>query len=512
MKHGLQLPSFISIILWFIIGINILFSAGFVLRGDLLFHSDIGRDFLLMDEVSNKKIVLIGPRASGPPGLYHGPLWVYFNFPAYFFSGGNPVVVGWYWVVVSAIFLGATYVLLKKLLNPFTALFSTLFISFTTAEIANKMFNPHGAFFMVPFILYFLTRYHQKEKWHYLLGLLLFVGFAIQFQFAVGIPLLILVSLMVGYRIIRNKNFSHLLSFAVLLLPFSTWIVFNIRHDFIQIRAIMYYLTQFRTAESVSFMTMITERLQAMVSTALQIVPSSYNWINLLVVVIIMYTAYHIKKNIHGKTRFIFFTLLYLYGGFWFLSLVHQGSVMDHYFMPFLPVTVLLFVLSVTILKNKFVYLLAAFVVIINIVTTVERFRMFQTFIGRDLSTWKVQYSIADRVFSDNEKEFGYFIYTPDQLSYSTKYAMLYGQKKHSSQIAYSYEKKPVTYLIIAPPPKEYPHMTGDWWKQNQVKIANKPAMVMELQNGYRIEKVLLTPEDIKIQTDGTLNTGIELR
>src|SRR5688572_10815215 len=85
------------LVLFFIL-LNILLSSWYVLHNDLVFNSDIARDFLLFEEISQKKIVLIGPRASGIPGLFHGPLWLYVNYPAYIIGQGNPVVVGWWWV------------------------------------------------------------------------------------------------------------------------------------------------------------------------------------------------------------------------------------------------------------------------------------------------------------------------------------------------------------------------------------------------------------------------------
>ena len=57
-------------------------STFFVSKGEIAFTNDIGRNFLLLQELDYKKIVLIGPRTNFP-GVFHGVFWTYLNYPAY---------------------------------------------------------------------------------------------------------------------------------------------------------------------------------------------------------------------------------------------------------------------------------------------------------------------------------------------------------------------------------------------------------------------------------------------
>src|ERR1700704_37205 len=81
-----------------------------LLLGDLLFHTDIARDFLLIQDIAvNNKLTLIGPRAGGIPGVFFGPIWLYLNLPAFIIGNGNPLAVGYFWLLLFLFGVGAVY-------------------------------------------------------------------------------------------------------------------------------------------------------------------------------------------------------------------------------------------------------------------------------------------------------------------------------------------------------------------------------------------------------------------
>ncbi len=93
-----------------VILISTFFASWFAVNGDIIFHTDIARDFLLMEDVvKNKPITLIGPRSGGIPGVFHGPLWTYLNLPSFIIGGGNPAIVSWFWVILYLINLLIVY-------------------------------------------------------------------------------------------------------------------------------------------------------------------------------------------------------------------------------------------------------------------------------------------------------------------------------------------------------------------------------------------------------------------
>lgn len=197
----------LTVIFFAFLGCSAFFASWFVLNKDLLFSSDIARDFLLYGEIATKKIILIGPKSS-VAGLFHGPLWLYLNFPAYVLGQGNPIIVGWWWVIMSFLVLIPFYFIAKKLFNKNTALlfvlFTALFFSFHT----KGMINPDGAMFCLPIFFYLFIQYLKTWNVKYLIAHIFVAGLIIQFELAIGIPLLALSILYLTVRILLQTQKS----------------------------------------------------------------------------------------------------------------------------------------------------------------------------------------------------------------------------------------------------------------------------------------------------------------
>src|SRR5579863_1660833 len=100
--------------------------------GDLLFHTDIARDFLLIQDIAiNHKLTLIGPRAGGIPGTFLGPAWLYLNVPAFLLGNGNPIVVGYFWLLLVLTGFGVVFYITKKIYNYEVAVLATMIFAFT---------------------------------------------------------------------------------------------------------------------------------------------------------------------------------------------------------------------------------------------------------------------------------------------------------------------------------------------------------------------------------------------
>ncbi|MBI3380287.1 hypothetical protein HY029_06055 [Candidatus Gottesmanbacteria bacterium] len=103
-------------IVLFIVFFNLFLASWYFIQGDLNFNTDIARDFLLLEDLKQKKVVLIGARA-GPAGFFHGPAWMYLNLPIYILGNGNPVVVGWFWIALTIGFLFYSFKIAKKIFD-----------------------------------------------------------------------------------------------------------------------------------------------------------------------------------------------------------------------------------------------------------------------------------------------------------------------------------------------------------------------------------------------------------
>lgn len=118
---------------------------------------------------------------------------------------------------------------------------------------------------------------------------------------------------------------------------------------------------------------------------------------------------------------------------------------------------------------------------------------------------------MSEKVFRGPEQELGYFIYMPDSLAYQPKYAVAYAAKHTKQNVSY-FQKKPITYLVIAPPPPDKIGMTDSWWRINQARIGAKAEKVINFPNGYKIEKYNLSVDEQKIPYDPAIDTGIHFR
>lgn len=142
----------------FLILINFLIGAWpIIVNKNITFHTDIARDFALMDEIiTTKKPTLIGPRAGGIPGVFHGPLWLYLNLPVFILSNGNPIVVGYFWIflVILAVFL--LFISTKKIFNKKIAILGALLYSTIISRHIPSLFNSFGALIFTPLFFCFL--------------------------------------------------------------------------------------------------------------------------------------------------------------------------------------------------------------------------------------------------------------------------------------------------------------------------------------------------------------------
>lgn len=490
----------------------IFLSSWYVLNGDLIFHTDMGRDFLLLDELFHKKFVLVGPRADWT-GLFHGPLWLYFNLPAYFVGRGNPIVVGWYWIFMLIIFATVYYFIARKMFDRNTAfLYIPLFLS-SMIVYTNNFYNPIGALFLIPIFYYLTFQYTKTKKIIYMLLDLLIAGFIFQFQIAVGGPLLILLIAYFIYQILKEKKYFHLLGFSTLFIPLSTSILFDIRHNFMQFNAVINHFSGKEKFSSVDFLVKLSNRISTLTGSGLGFFSGQYWFFNIISGYILVLTIYHVftNKKIEFKIQYGLFLLFYL--GFYFLSMIHNGLVLVHYLLPLIPLPILIFASSYKHLNKKLFTIVYFFIIITNIAIGINLVRSSYQYIGKDKSSWKFLLTVAKTVYENSdEKNIGVYLFAPDMYGYSQKYAMLYGQSLFPEKTMSFSKKRKETFLVYEPAPLDRPYLNGEDWRTGLVKIHTSPVKVIKFPNGYKIEKYVLDENQLKIPSDSLLNDWVSQR
>ena len=489
--------------------INFFFAAWYAIHGDVIFSSDIARDFLLFGEISAKKIVLIGPKSS-VMGLFHGPLWLYLNYPAYFLGRGNPIVVEWWWIGLTALFVVSCFHIGKKLFDKRTgylfALIMSLYMSFHT----NSFINPVGAMFLIPAFFFFFIRYLDTKNWKYLLAHLLTIGFIIQFEMAIGIPFLILSLLFLIPKILLSKNKKHIFVIPAFLIPLLTFFIFDIRHEFLLTHSVLRYLSP-QSGDSIRFslINLIKDRSWLMLSQVEFIRPDPI-YRNLIVTLIfIVFMFFQIKDN---KYRKIYLSFIYFFAGYFVVSFINKGPILAFYFYPLFSLVFLIFSSFVTSRYSKLFLIVFFIVYFMNLNTAYVDSQSSLKLMGFREDSWKFLNNMASKVYTGRENEFGYFVYTPDTIGYAPKYAMKYQARLHKDKIVYDNTKKEVTYIVVAPPAPDNPYLSYKWWKENRANIKKEPVSTVTFPNGYKIEKYELTSDEIKVAPAADIDPGLGFR
>jgi hypothetical protein len=490
----------------------IIMSSRFILMGDIFFHSDIARDFLVVEEMlTSGKPTLLGPKSGGIPGVFHGPLWFYIMLPIMLIGNFNPAAVGWSWIFLNLLSLFSLYWVSNKLFNSTIALAAASFLALSSTYYTHTLFNPFGAVILSPWFLYFLLQYFRFFSFRYLASSILIVGFIFQFQMAFGGPILMLIAPLTFYFCYKNKVLWHLSAYFLLLIPLSTFILFDVRHDFLQTRAVIDYL-QKPYLDDFSIYHHLAKRLMQAVTENLNIFDHSSNILRMVSFVIFFLLSAKtltVKKN---SNRDFFLLFIYLIVGYWIVTLLFRGEIWGFYWWPIKPLYFLFITAGLIHYYTKYSQIIIVGLLMIGSVLVFSRLPSDLTLIGSDSVSWQFYNNLAKDVFTDTESDFGYYIFTPDQYGYSAKYALNYNARSHTSIVGFPYKKKGITYLIIAPAPADKSYLNGISWKKDQVRILKKPFKTMVYPNGYTVEKYLLNLEEQSIPSDPNLISGLHFR
>jgi hypothetical protein len=500
-----------KIVFWFsiiIIAISTFFASWFAIHGDIVFHTDIARDFLLMEDVVRvKPLTLIGPRSGGIPGVFHGPLWTYLNVPAFIIGNGNPAVVGWFWVLL---YLAGIYIVYKvgsKMISGNVGWIGAALTSVMSAFSVPGFFNPYGAVIFAPLFLYLIIKYMKSSKVSDLLWCLLTLGVMIQFQMAFGVPILVLLLPLLALIIIKNKKYSHIFALFILLIPLSTFILFDLKHQFLQTRSVLNYLSGKQVAGKIdrSFSDILNSRLNSIIHVAPDFITSGNQWLLYIVLGLFVFSVYKsFKDKKLNNLKLLYLLFSYFYIGYWLMTVLYKGVMWGYYYWPFLGLVALVFASFIETLGTNVFYPILIFFAAFNLYTGYKNNFKPVSYFGSDNSSWRFNQSSAELIYKDAPAQFGYYVFTADQFGYPSRYAMNFTQTLFKDKKAFPYEKKAVTYLLIYP--SDNPTISDGWWKTEKVKINKKPEKVFTFKNSnFRIEKYSLTPDEVNDKSDDTL-------
>lgn len=484
--------------------------------GTINFHVDVARDFLVIrDILQNHKITLIGPRSGGIPGVFHGPLWLYLNIPSYLLGQGDPIVVGYGWFVMWVVGLLIAYKSYLCSVDQKIALFAVTVQALLTAEKVSNFFNPSGALLITPVWFTLLLLYKRKGHWKYLLGAFILNGILIQFQMAFGVPMLILSSFYVMYQIFRNKKLHHMGALLGVTPFLSTFILFDLRHQFLQSHAVINHLLGITTRSKAqsSLALQVINRFWSSIAELLGIITLHRIFVLLIIVAIVFLIVKHLittRKFPQGSRDLISLTL-YFWFGYWCIVLGYRGTIWTYYYDMFtflIPLTFAIFVFNIK--TKRIIFLCGLYLCVLGITNTlniVPRVLNAQTTPGE----WSfISRSIGKIMFAESApKEFGYFVFTHDQLGYDPYYTIAYLAQVHKIQ---AHENIKKSFVYVYADTKPHPVANFDYWLQKQVGITKKPYQTHDLGSGFVMQLYKLTPEEQKVPVDQNLIQNLIFR
>lgn len=207
------------------------------------FGWDQERDAWAVTNILAGKFTLIGPRVQGPAGFFLPPYFFYILAPFYAIWVGNPIATAGFIVFWSVLFFAIGYLVISKIFNKKTALlFLALWaVNPLSVSIDTLAWNPVVVPLVFIILTYLIYQYFKSHKFIYAFFAGLAFGFGISFhmQFLFVAPFFIPVLI----DIFKTKKVRNLVGIILgSLLPFSPILLFDLRHNFLNLNQIVKFV------------------------------------------------------------------------------------------------------------------------------------------------------------------------------------------------------------------------------------------------------------------------------
>lgn len=300
----------------------------------MTFLGDEGRDVIIVRNLLvHADPILIGPGTS-VGGMYLGPLYYYFMAPFLLLANFSPIgpAVGVALLGVVTIYL--VFIVGKDMFNKKTGLFaSALFaISPTVITYSHSSWNPNIMPFFAILSVYSMWRVWKFKKYNWLFVSAISFAFVLQSHY-LGV---LLAPVLIGYwfftRVPKRYSLISILLFTFLMSPL---LIFDIRHDWMNSRALYKFLTVRDETISIKPSTVISrsypifEQINSSMLTA-KVEPLG-QVISISIILFLIFTPFLNRKMLI----------------FWFVSGViglslYKQNIYDHYFGFLFPISFLL--------------------------------------------------------------------------------------------------------------------------------------------------------------------------
>ncbi len=458
------------------------------LHGDFYLLADQGRDLQLAKQIIvDHKLTLIGGRA-GFGGVFHGPLWWYMITPFFLLSHGNPFfsLVPLYILVSLGIVIGGFFVG-KNLYGFYTGLLFALVIGISNFYITTISFTSNSQVMPLIFLFFiYCAIKYLRGKNHYLVALFSLTAIGINFESAFAVTLIPLTVMAIIFRKKIPSMKLIFISAVAFIIPVSSFILFDLRHEFLMSKAFLNLISgNFTQASSDMRLNDLFFRAQDRFNSLL----STISFLFFAENVFSKFSAYLVlfgagalfllqlrkKMKLSQEDKeliFIFLIPIVVYTFYMFVKLPIQG----HY-VASLGISIILFFILTLRKIAKFNLLLSilflVFFVSLQIAPLIDLIKE-NYFRGIPYSTnsngsYLNQRAIVDAVFNDSKgKPFGYFVFDLPIITYSMDYLFWWRGNTLYHYVPKS-EKFPTTYVILNPAKPGDLH-AHDFWLTHTIR------------------------------------------
>lgn len=490
------------VLLFLILSLAFLLGARMIISGDFYYLFDQARDLLLTRSIVDDHTLMLIGNQSGLGGFFHGPLWIYLLVPFFVLFKGNPFSLVYFYVGLQLFTVFAAYFVGSKLYGFKGGLVVSLLIALSPA-IWSPVANTVGAD-MEPLVylglFYFIVKFLRGNLKSFIF-VSFFTGLALQFETASSLVLIpsVMLLLILNKSVVKNIKVMFL-SLIAFMLSISTFILFDLRHNFLMLHAILGAFSGGSKGKGyLELGNRLIDHLNSLLGVYKDLLFKENSLLTLLLAVILilgLLLFLKSKKNTYKKEFFVllFFPIL----PFIFFTL-YPYTVWPEYVFGLLVPAAFAFYLAITVVwKNVFG---KALVVLFFALTFLNVFMFLQSqylskYRAVDSSgTYKNQKAVIEWIYKDaGTGKFGYFVYSTSTFTHGPDYLMSWYGKNNSKTI-FETKKDRITYLIL------YPHMTNDngaydFWKKNVLHTQGKVVLTKEFTGGIIVEKLLISGEE----------------
>lgn len=475
--------------------IVIVFSASLLIRlpsffdGSFAYTYDIGRDLLVLSDITQTyKPPLIGP-TSGLQGLFYGPWWYYITLVPFIISSGDPRGVLLFMILtgVATVWLG--YVVGKKVDGIFLGiLFSSLLaVSPVLTGTSKQIWNPNIAplilaCILVVFASLYQTIYESKIKEHTTKRKLLFFSLGLLLTLSIDAEViygsvLFISSLFFCLLFLRKRVriFDITLFFLGVLFILLPRIFFEFRHDFLMTHSVFQFLSG-GSGESFSFsmISNLESRSHSLFDLWKRSVAFNNTIVGILLACFTLFSSIFFYKKFSTKEKFFLWYSYIVLAGYLIILSFFQQDIWEHYLVGIPVIYLLLLSLSINIVRKQFSKELAVslgvLLVFLNGYEVVSHFPKPSD--TGDASYYRNHLAVVDFIFTHADGEpFNTITYTPPVHDYTYRYLFKwYGQQEYGYVPS---SKNVEAFYVIVEPDYELPERRGQWIRDRSVDGVN---------------------------------------